>query len=407
QRQRRQRQHGTATVRERPRWAVHQTLMRRPPTLPDRPQDDTKVTGYRRFGGLPVISARITFCLVAVAAAAWGQEVSEKIEFFESRIRPILANNCYSCHADTKLGGLRVDSRVALLAGGKSGPAIIVGRPDESLLIRTVMQTDPDPKLRMPMAGPKLKDKEIADLRYWIQAMSAFWPEETAKTSPPPAQAPKFTLRPQHRTFWSLQPIRKPAAPQVRDANWVKTPIDRFILAKLEEKNLKPAKPADKRTLIRRASYDLTGLPPTPEQVDAFLADNSPEAYSKLIDSLLASPHYGERWARHWLDVARYADGSGVPDRRPVFLGYGMARDGYANTWRYRDWVIQSFNQDMPYDRFVRAQIAADLMPQKDRDNLMPALGFFGIGPWFTGDDVVFVEARANERDDKIDALTK
>src|SRR5262252_10566183 len=213
----------------------------------------------------------------------------------------------------------------------------------------TVMPDDTDPKLRMPMAGPKLKDKEIADLRYWIQAMSAFWPEETAKTSPPPAQAPKFTLRPQQRNFWSLQPIRKPAAPQVRDANWVKTPIDRFILAKLEEKNLKPAKPADKRTLIRRASYDLTGLPPTPEQVDAFLADNSPEAYAKLIDTLLASPHYGERWARHWLDVARYADSGGY--ETDIY---------YRNAWRYRDYVVQSFNDDKPYNVFVQEQIAGD-----------------------------------------------
>jgi hypothetical protein len=178
-------------------------------------------------------------------------------------------------------------------------------------------------------------------------------------------------------------------------------------LAKLEEKNLAPLQPADKRTLIRTANFDLIGLPPTPEQVDAFLADESADAFAKVVDRLLASPQYGERWARHWLDVARYSDGTGRPDSRAVFLGYGMARDGYANTWRYRDWVIQALNADMPYDQFVRAQIAADLMPAADRSRSLPALGFFGIGPWFTGDDVVFVEARANERDDKIDALTK
>src|SRR4051812_26551208 len=273
-----------------------------------------------------MLSFRIGYSLLAVAAVGWGQEVSEKIEFFESRIRPILANNCYSCHTENKLGGLRVDSRVALLAGGKSGPAIVVGRPDESPLIQAVTQADP--KKRMPLAAVKLKDKEVADLRYWIQAMSAFWPEETAKPNPAAAQSARFVLRPQQRNFWSFQPIRKPAIPAVRDANWTKTPIDRFILAKLEENGLKPARPADKRTLIRRVSYDLTGLPPTPEQVDAFLADNSPDGYTKLIDALIASPRYGERWARHWLDVARYADGSGQPDRRPVFLGYGMARDG-------------------------------------------------------------------------------
>jgi len=352
-----------------------------------------------------MVPAKVGLCLAAVAAVASCQDVSEKTEFFETRIRPVLANNCYACHTDNKLGGLRVDSRVALLAGGKSGPAIVPGRPDESLLIRAVMQVDP--KLKMPFGGNKLKDKEIADLRYWIQAMSAFWPNEDAKPKPAAAQTAAFTIRPEQRNFWSFQPIRKPAIPPVKNSGWVKTPIDNFILAKLEEKALKPAGPADKRVLIRRAFYDLTGLPPTPEQVDAFLSDNSPEAYTKIVDRLLASPHYGERWGRHWLDVARYADGSGIPDRRPVFLGYGMARDGYANTWRYRDWVIQALNDDMPYDRFVKAQIAADLMPEKERAKLLPALGFFGIGPWFTGDDVVFVEARANERDDKIDALTK
>src|SRR5437016_156638 len=181
-------------------------------------------------GGLRMLSIRVGFSLLAVAAAGWGQEVSEKIEFFESRIRPILANNCYSCHSENKLGGLRVDSRVALLAGGKSGPAIVPGRPDESLLIQAILQADP--KKKMPPAGNKLKDKEIADLRYWIQAMSAFWPEEITKPNPAPAQSPKFTLRPQQRNFWSFQPVRRPPIPVIRDAIWAKTPVDHFILAK-------------------------------------------------------------------------------------------------------------------------------------------------------------------------------
>ena len=203
-----------------------------------------------------------------------------------------------------------------------------------------------------------------------------------------------------------LSAASKTSAPEGQGRRLDEEPYRRFILARLEAKGLKPVKPADKRVLLRRASYDLTGLPPTPEQVDAFLADNSPDAFAKVVDRLLASPHYGERWGRHWLDVARYADGDGRPDRRPVFIGYGTARDGYVNTWRYRDWVIDALNRDMPYDLFVKAQIAADLMPG-DRKDLLPGLGFFGLGPWFTGDDVVFVEARANERDDKIDALTK
>src|SRR6476469_7629763 len=352
-------------------------------------------------------SGRPAFLFIATGIPGFAQQANEKIEFFEARVRPVLAANCYACHTDSKLGGLRVDSRVALLQGGKSGPAIVPGRLEESLLVKAI--THADPKLKMPMGGNKLKDNEIADLKYWIQTMAAFWPTDDAKqqAASTVVQAPKFTIRPDQRSFWSFQPIRKSASPTVTDAGWAKTPIDRFVLAKLEKKGLKPVQVADKRVLIRRAYFDLIGLPPTPEQVDAFLSDNSPDAFAKVVDRLLASPQYGESWARHWLDVARYADGNGRPDNRPVFLGYGMARDGYANTWRYRDWVIQALNEDMPYNQFVKAQIAADLMPEKDRAKMMPALGFFGIGPWFTGDDVVFVEARANERDDKIDALTK
>jgi len=351
-----------------------------------------------------MVSVKLGSCLVAISALGFAQQASEKIEFFERRIRPVLTHNCYSCHTDTKLGGLQVNSRVALLSGGKSGAAINVGNPDDSLLIRAVMHVDPN--LKMPLGSPKLKDNEIADLKYWIQT-GAVWPDGDAKASQAPVGAPKFSITPEQRKFWSFQPIQKPVVPPVKDAAWAKTPIDHFILAKLQENKLTPVKQADKRALIRRAYYDLVGLPPTPEQVDAFVSDNSTDAFAKVVDHLLAMPQYGERWARHWLDVARYADGSGQPDRRPVFLGYGQARDGYANTWRYRDWVAQAFNEDMPYDTFVKAQIAADVMPEKDRAKMLPALGFFGIGPWFTGDDVVFVEARANERDDKIDVVTK
>jgi mono/diheme cytochrome c family protein len=337
---------------------------------------------------------------LAVASYAVAQD--NATEFFEARIRPVLADKCYACHTASKLGDLRLDSRDAMLQGGKSGPALVPGKPDESRLIRAVKHVDQ--RLKMPMAGDKLSEREIADLSQWIQA-GAPWPEPAATSKP--ADAKKgFAITAEQKAFWSFQPLRKPPLPEVKDAGWTKNPVDRFILARLEAKGLKPVKPADKRVLLRRASYDLTGLPPTPEQVDAFLADNSPDAFAKVVDRLLASPHYGERWGRHWLDVARYADGDGRPDRRPVFIGYGTARDGYVNTWRYRDWVIDALNRDMPYDLFVKAQIAADLMPG-DRKNLLPGLGFFGLGPWFTGDDVVFVEARANERDDKIDALSK
>src|SRR5215472_2755779 len=310
--------------------------------------------------------------LLVCGAVGYAQSASEKIEFFEARIRPVLANHCYACHTESKLGGLRVDSRVALLEGGKSGPAIVPGRPDESLLIKAVKHADP--RLKMPMGDAKLSDNAIADLRYWIQAMAAFWPAEESKAAA--AAVPErtnFTIRPEQRKFWSFQPIQKAPPPLVNDSAWARTPIDHFILAKLEEKGLKPVHAADKRTLIRRASFDLIGLPPTPEQVDAFLSDTSADAFGKVVDRLLASSQYGERWARHWLDVARYADGTGLPDSRQVFLGYGMARDGYANTWRYRDWVIQAFNKDMPYDKLVMAQIAADLMEEKDPAKALPA----------------------------------
>src|SRR5262245_23794915 len=185
-----------------------------------------------------MLGGKIALCLLASGVLA-AQTASEKAEFFETRIRPVLGNNCYACHTENKLGGLRVDSRVALLAGGKSGPAIVVGRPDDSLLIKAVTQADP--KLKMPMGGSKLKDKEIADLKYWIQTMAAFWPVEDAK--PTATAAPdqtKFTIRPEQRQFWSFQPIRKPAPPAIKDAAWPKTPIDRFIMAKLEDKKLKP-----------------------------------------------------------------------------------------------------------------------------------------------------------------------
>jgi mono/diheme cytochrome c family protein len=327
--------------------------------------------------------------LLAASLCAVAQAQESAAEFFEQRIRPVLSAKCYACHTTQRMGGLRVDSLEALLAGGKSGPAVVPGDPQASLLVRAV--THSDAKLRMPMGAAKLGDSEIADLTEWVKS-GAPWP--VGKPTKPGTG------------YWAFQPLQKTAPPVPRDAAWPHNAIDRFILAKLEEKNLRPGKPADKRTLIRRATYDLTGLPPTPEEVESFVADASPDAFRTVVDRLLASPRYGERWGRHWLDVARYADGDGR-DQRPVYLGYGMAKDGYANTFRYRDWVIDAFNRDLPYSTFVKAQIAADLMREKDRPNLLPGLGFFGLGPWFTSDDVVFVEARANERDDKIDALTR
>ncbi|HKE25438.1 MAG TPA: PSD1 and planctomycete cytochrome C domain-containing protein [Bryobacteraceae bacterium] len=345
------------------------------------------------------VESKLVLLGVAVCFPAVGQ--GDAGDIFEARIRPMLIAQCYSCHADVKAGGLRVDSREGLLAGGRSGPAIVPGKPEGSLLILAVSRSDP--KVRMPLGAAKLTDSSIADLTDWVKA-GAPWP--TNAPAPPGAQQAHFHISAEQRAFWSFQPLVQEAIPAVNNTAWPRNAIDRFVLAKLEQKNLQPGRPADKHTLIRRATYDLTGLPPNPEEVDAFVADSSPNAFRKVVDRLLASPRYGEKWGRHWLDVARYADGDGR-DTRMVYTGYGMAKDGYANTFRYRDWVIDAFNRDLPYDTFVKAQIAADLMPEKDRPDLLAGLGFFGLGPWFTGDDVVFAEARANERDDKIDALTK
>ena len=226
--------------------------------------------------------------LVLAALPAAAADISAP-DFFETKVRPVLAKHCFACHAQSKLGGLEATSREGLLKGGKSGPAIVPGKPDESLLIKAVNFSDG--KLKMPMQGGKLKDDEIGALSRWIRD-GAVWPE-SAKAAAPKA----YNITPEQKAFWSFQPVQKPAAPKTKGV-WAKTEIDRFILAKLEEKSWKPAPAADRRTLIRRATFDLTGLPPTPEDVDAFLADKGANAFAKVVDRLLDSPHYGERWGR-------------------------------------------------------------------------------------------------------------
>ena len=250
----------------------------------------------------------------------------------------MLANNCYACHTENKLGGLRVDSRVALLEGGKSGPAIVPGRPDESLLIKAIRQVDPN--LKMPMGGTSLKTTRspicsIGSRRWPLSGP----PRMPSRPAAPVAENTKFTIRPEQRNFWSFQPIQKPPAPKVKNAAWAKTTIDRFILAKLEEKNLKPVQSADKRALIRRAYFDLIGLPPSPEQVDAFLSDQSPDAFAKVVDRLLASPAVRRamgaalagccalcRWhrpARHAAGIPRLWHGSGWVRQHVAVSGLG------------------------------------------------------------------------------------
>ncbi|MBM3726575.1 MAG: DUF1553 domain-containing protein [Acidobacteria bacterium] len=282
-------------------------------------------------------------------------------EFFEAKIRPLLVSKCFACHTDAKLGGLRLDSREAMVAGGKSGPAIAAGKPDESLLLKAVSRRHE--RLKMPPSDP-LSEAEIALLTAWIKD-GALWPATQS------AQAlPTSKIGPERRAFWSFQPIRKPQPPSTANSSWTKGAIDRFILAKLEEKGLRPSGPADRVTLIRRATFDLTGLPPTPEEVDAFVADSSRAAFEKVVDRLLESPRYGERWGRYLLDFARYADGS-----------LGASKDTpLANAYRYRDWVISSLNEDLSYSKMLEAQIAADLMDGPDKRKYLPGLGFQALG---------------------------
>jgi mono/diheme cytochrome c family protein len=300
-------------------------------------------------------------------------------EFFEARVRPVFAKNCYACHTNSMMGGLRLDSAAAVQKGGKSGPPIVPGKPEESLLIQAIRQTHA--RVKMPPSG-KLTDKEIADITEWVKSGAA-WPEGVKAPETP--QTSEYVITAEQRAFWSFVPVRKPAVPQVKAKSWVRTPIDNFILAKLEEKGLAPARPADKRVLIRRATVDLTGLLPTPKEVDDFLADKSADAFAKVVDRLLASPRYGERWGRHWLDVARYADDKVT----------ASSEEAYANAFRYRDWVIQAFNKDMPYDTFVKAQIAGDLLQSDDPLQYNPALGFYALSPAFMQDERVDATSRA------------
>lgn len=292
---------------------------------------------------------------------------ADQAEHFELKVRPILANRCFGCHSTAPLGGLTMTSRNGLLKGGKTGPAVVPGNINESLLVQTIEHTHE--KLKMPMGGSKIPDAEIAVLKQWIKD-GAFWPE----TKPTTPTGPAYVITAQQRKFWSFQPVVKPALPRLKDNTWVRGGIDHFIAAKLEEKSLKPNPAANKKDLIRRAYLDLIGLPPTFDQVQAFEEDKSPNAFAKVVDGLLASPHYGERWGRYWLDVARYAD-----DRLDSDVELP-----YPNSFRYRDWVVDAFNKDLPYNHFVKAQIAGDLIEPQNG----VGLGFYGLSPELTDDRV-------------------
>ena len=278
---------------------------------------------------------------------------------------------------------LRWDVKAIAAKGGLSGPAFKPGKSAESLVVRLVAGVQPD--LVMPLKGERLSPAEVGLMRAWID-QGAIWPE---------GLDPKgYAAQPVH---WAYRPLAKTVLPQVKRSSWIRTPIDRFVLAKLQEKKLQPSPTADKRTLLRRVTYDLTGLPPTPDEIQAFLTDNAPDAYSKVVDRLLARPRYGEHWARHWLDVAHYADSHGHDQDRP--------RD---NAWPYRDYVIRSFNEDKPYARFVKEQLAGDfLFP--DQPDAAVATGFIGTGPFdessmmsIVDDTIDKKRAQTLDRDDMV-----
>ena len=325
-----------------------------------------------------------------------AQLTAQDPEFFEKKVRPALIEHCFECHSgDAQESGLHVDSLAALLTGGERGPAIVPGQPNEGTFIPAIRHDD---TLQMPL-NKKLPQAVIADLTQWIQD-GAHWPDaEPALTPPRPITAERLPTD-EDRQFWAFQPPHAISVPRVADATaWARTPIDQFILQKLESVQLAPNAVADKRTLIRRATLALIGIPPTPDEVHAFLADHSPQAFERVVDRLLTSPHYGERWGRHWLDVARYGDSNGLDEN----LAYG-------NAWRYRDYVVEAFNADRPYDEFIREQIAGDLLPPSSDEAVqlrrVVATGFLSLGSKMLAEDDP-VKMEMDIIDEQLDTLGK
>lgn len=344
---------------------------------------------------------RLQACLLVAAAVAPAQ--SPEIEFFERRIRPVLVEKCEVCHSSQlaePMGGLRVDTREGLLAGGASGPALVPGSPESSLVVTAVGYLDP--VLKMPPTG-RLPDRVVEDFRVWIAAGAVDprdRPVEASVESGDSLAGPGTPIE-EGRQWWAFQTLTERVVPEVSAPDWTRRKIDAFVLAKLDENGLRPSPEAAPRTLVRRAYLDLIGLPPTFEQIEAFVADPSPNAYPNLIEELLTSKHYGERWGRYWLDVARWAEDHPTSEatNRP-----------FAFAWRYRDWVIEAINQDMPYDRFVQMQFAADRMPGfKPSD--MRALGYLGNAPVYHKDrrlsrDVIETIA-SDDWDERVDAVSR
>ncbi len=316
-----------------------------------------------------------------------------EVAFFETKIRPVLVERCYQCHSaeaekSKKLkGGLLLDTRAGLRAGGDSGRAVVPGQPSDSLLMKA-LRGGGDAS-QMPPTG-KLPEAVIGDFEKWIQSGAAD-PRDDVTNSPAAIDWEKA------RKFWAFQLPTKHAVPKVSDAKWPTNDVDYFILAGLDKHGLKPVRPASNRALIRRTTFDLTGLPPTIEETAAFEKDDSPQAFEKVVNRLLESPHYGERWGRYWLDVARYADDKALAYANP-----------WPHAWRYRDWVVKALNDDLPYDRFVRLQLAGDLLsePNTDYTLRLAGLGFQGLGALYHKGSVA-EQVKADELDDRIDTLSR
>ncbi len=341
---------------------------------------------------MPSLKPALTIVAVMLMVGVASGDIAAEGGFFESKVRPLLAERCYQCHSekaaeDGKLkGGLRVDSLAGLMKGGDSGPSIVTGDPEKSRLITAIGYLDED--MAMPPKG-KLADDEIAILTEWVRG-GAHWPgADKSKLAALTESEEPYDWAKFRREHWSFQPVAKPALPNVQDDSWSRGDLDRFVLAKLEGEALSPNSQASKRVLIRRAYLDVIGLPPGAKEVQEFLHDESSDAFAKIVDSLLNSEHYGERWARHWMDVARYSD------------------ESLPNAWRYRDWLVQALNADIPYDAFVTRQIVGDLLEEAPDP---VATGFFVVGPTYGndgGDPEAVAVAEAETLSDRVDTFSR
>src|SRR5688572_18888654 len=343
----------------------------------------------------------VVVSLLLALAAFRGYAIQEPpsaqaIEFFEKRVRPVLAQNCWRCHGPAQQqSNLRLDGIDRILAGGKRGPAIVPGQPEQSRLIRAIRYEEPE--LQMPPVG-KLAEQQIADLTAWV-AMGAPWPASVAPVRTAESGASEIIAR--KESHWAWQPLRRTDPPSAGNSSWPRNAVDNFILQRLQREGVTPAPPADRRTLLRRVYFDLIGLPPDPAAMDQFLSDKTANAFEKVVDSLLASPRFGERWGRHWLDLVRYAETYGHEFDYPI-----------PHPWRYRDYVIRAINDDLPYNRFVTEHLAGDLLPDpRINPEEETNESILGTGFWFFGQAIHSpVDVRADEAeriDNQIDVMTK